>query len=104
MKYVKLTAVIREEVMSKLETKLQGIGVRGISVMEIKGFGEYTDNYTHDWMVGHFKLEIFTDSDNCDAVVNTIMEEAHTGMPGDGIIAVQPVDKLYRIRTKSAAD
>ena len=102
MKYVKITAVVRVDVIEKLDLTLQGIGVRGISLTEVKGFGEYTDKYSHDWMIGHYKLEIFTDENSSDAIINVIMEEAHTGMPGDGFISVQEVDQLYKIRTKSA--
>jgi len=101
MEYVKITAVVRIDVMEKLDLRLQGIGVRGISITEVKGFGEYTDNYSHDWMIGHYKLEIFTDENSSEAIVTVIMEEAHTGMPGDGFVSVQAVDQLYKIRTKS---
>lgn len=99
----KITALIRSSVLEKVEERLQSLGVKGISVSQVKGYGEYANFYRSDWMVPHYRLEIFTKKSQTDAIVNAIMEAAHLGMAGDGIVAVLPVEKLYRIRTKSEA-
>ncbi len=101
MQYRKVTAIIRRDVLEKVEKKLLAIGVNGISVTKVKGFGEYTDFYSRDWLVSHMRIEIFTHATNTDVIVQTIMDTAHLGLEGDGIIAVLPVEKLYRIRTRS---
>ncbi len=101
MDYRKVTAIIRREVLEKVERKLQEIGVQGISVTKVKGYGEYTDFYSRDWMVSHARVEIFTSEAEAEAIAQAIMEAAHVGQEGDGIIAVLPVEKLYRIRTRS---
>lgn len=54
-------------------------------------------------MVTHTRIEIFTKKAKVDEIVAAIMEIAHTSMPGDGIVDVIPVEKRYRIRTKSEA-
>ena len=66
----------------------------------MKGYGEYANCFKSDWMVSHSKLEIFAEEKRADLIAEAIMEVAHSGMEGDGIIAVLPVLKLYRIRTK----
>lgn len=72
-------------------------------------FDSRKDTMTHanffnpDWMVTNARIEIFTEKAKVEEIVAAIMEIAHTSMPGDGIVAVLPVEKLYRIRTKSEA-
>ena len=104
MQYRKVTAIIRMDVLEKVERKLQEIGVNGISVSEVKGYGEYADFYARDWMVSHARIEIFTHESRADTIAQAIMETAHVGLEGDGIVAVLPVAKLYRIRTKAEPD
>ncbi len=103
MNYRKVTAIIRRDVLEKVEKKLQKTGVQGVSVTRVKGYGEYADFYSKDWMVSHARIEIFTHQSKADAIAKAIMEVAHTGVEGDGIVAVLPVEKLYRIRTRSEA-
>ncbi len=101
MNYRKVTAIIRCEVLEKVESVLQAMGVEGISVTKIKGFGEYADFYSNDWMVKHSRIEIFTNEAQADPIAQAIMKSAHVGTTGDGIVAILPVEKLYRIRTRS---
>ena len=96
----RVVAIIRNEILEKVENKLVELQVKGISVTKVKGYGEYANFFKPDWMVTHSKLEIFTEETRADRIAETIMEAAHTGMEGDGIVAVLPVLKLYRIRTK----
>ena len=103
MKYRKVTAIIRRDVLEKVERKLQQAGVNGISVTRVKGYGEYADFYARDWMVTYARIEIFTTEEKADDIAQAIVEAAHVGLSGDGIVAVLPVEKLYRIRTKSEA-
>jgi nitrogen regulatory protein P-II 1 len=49
------------------------------------------------------KIEIFTRHDEVEAVSAAIIDAAHTGVPGDGVVAVVPVEKLYLVRTRSEA-
>ena len=54
-------------------------------------------------MTSYARIEIFTSVQKVDAIAEAIMDAAHVGLSGDGIVAVLPVEKLYRIRTKSEA-
>lgn len=101
MNYRKVTAIIQSDVLEKVERKLQAIGVTGISITKVKGYGEYANFYSKDWMVSHVRFEIFTHETKADAIAQAIIEAAHVGLEGDGIVAVLPVEKLYRIRTQS---
>ncbi len=101
MNYRKVTAIIRRDVLEKVEHVLQAMGVQGISVTKVKGYGEYADFYSSDWMVSHARIEIFTDETQADPIAQAIMNSAHIGAEGDGIVAILPVEKLYRIRTRA---
>lgn len=96
----KVTAIIRSERLEEVEKRLQEAGVKGLSVTKVKGYGEYANFLAHDWMVTHARIEIFTDETAVERISQTIMEAAHGGGKGDGLVAVLPVEKVYRIRTK----
>jgi nitrogen regulatory protein P-II 1 len=101
MNFKKVTAIFRCDSCEKVEQRLQEIGVHGFSISKVKGYGEYADLYSNDWLVTHARIEIFTEESKVEEIAETIMEAAHVGVEGDGIIAVLPVEKLYRIRTRS---
>ncbi len=101
MDFRKVTAIVRCESCEKVEQKLQTLGVHGFSISKVRGYGEYADLYSNDWMVTHARIEIFTEASKAEEIAEAIMEAAHVGLEGDGIIAVLPVEKLFRIRTRS---
>lgn len=103
MELRKIIAVVRNQSLEKVEGRLVDLGVKGISVTKVKGYGEYANFFDPDWMVTHARIEIFTEEAKVDEIVTAIMDIAHTGLEGDGIIAEIPVKKLFRIRTKSEA-
>lgn len=96
---VKLTAIIRTEVLEPLETRLKQMGVPGITVSTVKGFGECANFSSHDWKVSHARVELFVAEAQAEELTRTICELARTGEAGDGVVAVLPVDRLVRIRT-----
>ncbi len=99
--FCKVTAIIRCEVLDKVELRLQELAVHGFSVMQVKGCGEYTDFYSLDCMTVHSRVEIFTSANRADVIAKAIMDVAHTGVEGDGIVAVLPVNQIYRIRKRA---
>jgi len=94
----KVTAIVRTDALEDVESRLRGLGVPGVTVSRVKGFGEYANFFTPDWKSAHARVEIFIDEAQVQFLVDTIMATAHSGLPGDGIVAVAPVDDLYRIR------
>ncbi len=101
MKFKKITAIIRTSSLKDVEERLGELGVKGISVSRVKGRGEYANLFKTDKMTNHIKLEVFAEEPKVDEIISAIMETAHCGIAGDGIVAVLPVEKLYRIRSKS---
>lgn len=103
VEFRKITAIIRALTLEAVEKNLIAAGVRGVTVTRVKGYGEYADFFSRDWMTEHVRIEIFTHRDRVAEIRDAIFAAASTGAKGDGIIAVLPVECVYRIRDRSAA-
>jgi len=103
MDYSKITAIIRTLKLEAVERSLQKIGVKGISISRVKGYGEYKNYFRRDFMVSHVRIEIYSSASKVEEIVQAIMEAAHSGLAGEGIIAITPVQRIYRIRTRAEA-
>ena len=99
----KVTAIVRVNALERIERRLQDLRVPGISVTKVKGYGEYQNFFAHDWMVDYARIEIFLRRERADEIARAIMDAAHTGGAGDGIIVVMPVESIYRIRSSEVA-
>jgi nitrogen regulatory protein PII len=101
-----VTAVIKPHLLDGVKEALQTLGVQGLTVSEVKGFGRqggHTETYRGAEyqvdFVPKIKLEIVIDDPEVTPVVEAISGAAQTGKIGDGKIWVTPVDVLVRIRT-----
>ena len=103
----KIEAIIKPFKLEEVKERLTAIGVRGLTVTEVKGFGRqkgHTELYRGAEYVVDFlpkvKLEILVPDDEfATQVVETIQEAATTGRIGDGKIFVYPIEEVVRIRT-----
>ncbi len=108
---VKIEAIIKPFKLDEVKDKLHEIGIQGITVCEVKGFGRqkgHTELYRGAEYVVDFlpklKLEIVVSDKLCDGVVEAIAEAAYTGKIGDGKIFIIPVQEALRIRTKERGE
>lgn len=104
MPYRKVTAIIRTEKLREVEKALIEAGVDGMTVTGCKGFGQYGDFFRQDFMMPHVRVEIFTSTEKAEVLARVVMDTAHTGTPGDGLVAILPVEQVYRIRTRQPAN
>jgi len=102
----KIEAIIKPFKLDEVKEKLGTIGVQGITVTEVKGFGRqkgHTELYRGAEYVVDFlpkvKLEIIIPDNLLENVLEVITSSAHTGKIGDGKIFVMPVEEAVRIRT-----
>lgn len=96
-----VVAIIRTHALELVEKKLQEIGVRGLTVIKARGFGASPNLFSRDWLVDQVKIEIYLEEDRVDSVVAAILDTAHSESPGNGIVAVLPVEKIYSVGTKA---
>jgi nitrogen regulatory protein P-II 1 len=102
----KVEAIIKPFKLDEVKEALSGVGVQGLTVSEVKGFGRqkgHTELYRGAEYVVDFlpkvKLEIIVSDELVSQVVSTIESSARTGRIGDGKIFVSPVEEVVRIRT-----
>ena len=102
----KVEAVIKPFKLDEVKEALSSVGVQGITVTEVKGFGRqrgHTELYRGAEYVVDFlpkvKLEIIVKDDQVDSVIEAIAAAAKTGRIGDGKIFVTDVGEVVRIRT-----
>ncbi len=101
-----ITAIIKPFKLDDVRQALGEIGVQGLTVSEVKGFGRqkgHTELYRGAEYVVDFlpkvKLEVAIDDDLVDQVVESITSSANTGKIGDGKIFITPLEQVVRIRT-----
>ncbi|MEK9807600.1 MAG: P-II family nitrogen regulator [Halieaceae bacterium] len=101
-----VTAIIKPFKMDDVRSALSEIGVQGVTVTEVKGFGRqrgHTELYRGAEYVVDFlpklKLEVACAADQTEAIVEAIMDSAGTGKIGDGKIFVSDLEQVVRIRT-----
>ena len=102
----KVEAIIKPFKLDEVKEGLNGIGVQGMTVTEVKGFGRqkgHTELYRGAEYVVDFlpkvKIEIIVKDEQASDVVEVILKTAKTSRIGDGKIFVLPVDEVVRIRT-----
>ena len=104
MELALVVAIVRSDKLTAVEKKLHEVGVRGITVIKARGFGEHS--LSHDilgraMMGDQAKLEIYVASDEAEQVAETVIAAAHTGASGDGIVAIVPVQRVLSVRTRA---
>jgi len=102
----KIEAIIKPFKLDEVREGLSEVGVSGLTVTEVKGFGRqkgHTELYRGAEYVVDFlpkvKVEVVVSTDLLDRAVEAIIKSAHTGKIGDGKIFVSTVEQVIRIRT-----
>ena len=107
----KIEAIIKPFKLNDVKEALNGIGILGMTVIEVKGFGRQKGHteiyrgseYTVDFLP-KIKIETVLPDDQVEAAVEAILKAAKTGKIGDGKIFVSTVDDAWRIRTSEQGD
>ena len=101
-----ITAVVKPFKIDEVKTQLTAVGIEGLTVSEVKGFGRqggHTETYRgaeyQIEFIPKLKIETVVDDDTVDVAMKAITEAASTGKIGDGKIWVTDVERLVRVRT-----
>jgi nitrogen regulatory protein P-II 2 len=104
-----VSAIIKPFKLDDVRAALSDIGINGLTVYEVKGFGRqkgHTELYRGaEYVVDYIpkmKLDIAVDDDQVDLVIDTIVDSAKTGKIGDGKIFVTNLENAVRIRTSES--
>jgi nitrogen regulatory protein P-II 1 len=106
-----VTAIIKPHKLDEVKAALQGAGVAGLTVSEVRGYGRqrgHTEIYRGAEYTVEFipkvKLEVLTTDSGLDAVIDAIVGVARSGEVGDGKVFVTSVERVVRIRTGESGD
>jgi nitrogen regulatory protein PII len=107
----KIEAIIKPFKLNDVKEALNGIGILGMTVVEVKGFGRQKGHteiyrgseYTVDFLP-KIKIETVLPDAQVESAVDAIIKAAKTGKIGDGKVFVSPVDDAWRIRTDERGD
>ena len=107
----KVTAMIKPFKLDDVREALSDIGIQGMTVTEVKGFGRqkgHTEVYRGAEYAVDFlpkiQIDIVLSDDQIERVIEVIIETARTGTVGVGKISITPVDQVIRIRTGETGD
>lgn len=107
----KIEAVIRPTKMDEVKEALSDIGIAGMTVIDVRGYGRQrgrTEKYRGNTYVVNLlpkvKIEFVVPDDRADEVVEVVLEAARTGEIGDGKVFVSHVEESIRIRTGERGD
>ncbi|HVN49690.1 MAG TPA: P-II family nitrogen regulator [Bacteroidota bacterium] len=107
----KIEAIIRPHKIDDLREAFSEIGVRGMTITEVKGYGRqkgHTEVYRGaEYKVDFLpkvKVEVVVKDETVDSVLSTIVKVARTGQVGDGKIFISPVEDVVRIRTEESGE
>ena len=107
----KIEAIIKPFKLDEVKTALHGVGIQGLTVTEVKGFGRqkgHTEIYRGAEYVVDFlpkmRIELVLPDERVDEAVAAIVKTARTGKIGDGKIFILPVEEAIRIRTEERGE
>jgi nitrogen regulatory protein P-II 1 len=107
----KIEAVVRPHKLDDIREALSEVGIRGMTITEVKGFGRQKGHteiyrgseYSVDF-IPKIKIEIVVKDDLAQKVVDIVVKTAKTGQVGDGKLFVFPVEEVIRVRTEESGE
>ena len=106
-----VTAIIRPHKLEEVKSALEAIGVTGMTVSEVSGFGRqggHVEVYRGaEYVVSllpKLRVEVVCDDAKVDQIVDTIADAAKTGRIGDGKVWISPIDSVVRVRTRERGE
>lgn len=93
-----ITTIVRTTKLKAVVHALEELGIRGMTISEIRGLGEEI-TLSSPYLI-HDKIEIIVPDDKAEKAVASLVANGRTGISGDGLVAVQPLDYAVKIRTK----
>ena len=102
MNVKRITIIVPVDCFEKLETCLRGTGVHGLTVTEVRGFGEYANFYQRNLLVDNIRIDIYAGTDKAESIIDSVIDFQADDFTRTGLLAVEPVERLVSLRTGEA--
>jgi len=93
----RITAVVPTEFLPELEKCLRATGVPGMTINDVRGFGEHVNYFSRDLLVSNARVEIYIGSERCQEVIDAIKHFARESHTTAGILTVESIDRLVNL-------
>ena len=93
----KITAIVNADCLPAVEEVLQHEASIEVAITRIKGYGDYKNLYDPEWTSTQARVEVFAELAHVPRIAEAIMGAAYAGLDSGGIVAVRPVETLYRV-------
>lgn len=94
-----VVAIVPAESVQPLQAQLHALGVKGMTLTRVRGFGEYKNFYSDDGLTEHVKLEMFVQASEVEPLLAALVQWSRLEGPGAGVAAVLKVDAFVHRRT-----
>ncbi|MBC8209593.1 MAG: hypothetical protein H8E21_00900 [Gammaproteobacteria bacterium] len=98
MKYSKVVAIMNISDYGLLSEALKSSNIPGVTVSRVEGYGDYVNDFAAFGFSENMKIEIYTSSEQAEAIAQQLSELANAMTEGGGVIAIEPVSTLLNVR------
>lgn len=98
MKYCKVVAIMNITDYGLVSTAIHKLDVPGVTVSMVKGFGDYINEFHTFGFSENMKIEVYTSEQHAEKIADTLSTLANEMTEGGGVVAIEPVNKLYNVR------
>jgi len=99
MSVKRITTIVPVESFEKLETCLRGTGVHGLTVTEVRGFGEHANFFQSDLLVSNIRVDIYAGVEKAESIIGTVINFRSDEYTQSGVLAVESVERLVNLHT-----
>ena len=95
----RITVIVPTEFLNRFERCLRAAGAPGMTLDNVRGFGEHVNYFSRDLLRGNVRIEVYIGGDRCDEVCEAICNFAGETHTSAGILAVEPVERLIDLNS-----
>jgi nitrogen regulatory protein PII len=97
----RITTIVPTDFLDKFEKCLRAAGVPGMTIDNVRGFGEHANYFSSDLLRSNVRIEVYIGNDRCDEVCEAICNFAQETHTSAGILAVESIDRLIDLNSGS---
>lgn len=99
MEIKRITTIVPTDFLDQFEKCLRSAGVPGMTIDNVRGFGEHANYFSSDLLRSNVRIEVYIGNDRCDEVCDVICEFARETHTSAGILAIESVDRLIDLNS-----